>query len=69
MVAIDVDVEEPVVGADLLQLRVGVHQRLPVPQPDVVDGAAIVLAATETSDPVPPGMASPRFAGGCTPPG
>ena len=31
MVAIDVDVEEPVVGADLLQLRVGVHQRLPVP--------------------------------------
>ena len=31
MVAIDVDVEELVVGADFLQLRIGVEQRLPVP--------------------------------------
>jgi hypothetical protein len=31
MIAIHIDVEEPVVGADLLQLRVGVHQRLPIP--------------------------------------
>ena len=28
---------EFVVGADLLQLRVGVRQRLPVPQPDILD--------------------------------
>ena len=43
LVAINVDVEEPVIGADLLELRVGVQQRLPVPQPDVVDGFAVVL--------------------------
>ena len=43
IVAIDVDVEEPVVGKDLLQLRIGVHQRLPIPKPNVVDGPAVVL--------------------------
>ena len=32
---------EPVVGPDLLHLTVGVLRRLPVPQPDVVDGGLI----------------------------
>ena len=31
MVTIDIDVEKPVVGADLLQLRVGIQERSPVP--------------------------------------
>ena len=47
LVAIDVHVMELVVGPDLLQLSVGVHQRLPVPQPDVVDGRAVVLERLE----------------------
>ena len=46
-VAIDVDVKEPVVGADFLKLRIGVHQRLPVPQPDVVDGVVVGLQRLE----------------------
>ena len=48
MVAIDVDIEELVVGADLLQLRVGVHERLPVPQPNVVDRSGVVLQRLES---------------------
>src|SRR6516225_2214079 len=32
---------ELVIGPDLLQLTVGVDQRLPVPQPDVVDGGGV----------------------------
>ena len=46
-VAVDVHVMELVVGADLLQLRVGIHQRLPVPQPDVVDGRLVGLERLE----------------------
>ena len=46
-VAIDVDVVELVVGADFLQLGVCVHQRLPVPEPDVVDGRPVVLKRLE----------------------
>ena len=38
---------ELVVGADLLQLHVGVHQRLPVPQPDIVDGCLVGLECLE----------------------
>jgi hypothetical protein len=34
---------ELVVGADLLQLSVGIYQRLPVPQPYVVDGRLVSL--------------------------
>src|SRR5262249_29725034 len=40
-VAVDVDVVEAIIGPDLLYLAVGVHQRLPVPQTNVVDGRAI----------------------------
>ena len=46
-IAVDVHVEEFVVGPDLLELRVGVHQRLPVPQADVVDGRAVGLERGE----------------------
>ena len=42
MVAVDVDVEKTVVSADLLQLRIGGEQRAPVPEPDVVDGPAVL---------------------------
>ncbi len=47
VIAIDVHIIELVIGPDLLQLRVGIHQRLPVPQPDVVDGRAVVLERLE----------------------
>ena len=43
VIAIHVNVQEAVIGADFLQLGVGVHQRPPVPQPDVVDRPAILL--------------------------
>ena len=46
-IAVDVHVEEFVIGPDLLELGVGVHQRLPVPQPDVVDGRAVGLERGE----------------------
>ena len=42
MVAVDVDVDKTVVRADLLQLRIGGEQRAPVPEPDVVDGPAVL---------------------------
>ena len=38
---------ELVVGADLLQLHVGIHQRLPVPQPYIVDGCLVGLECLE----------------------
>src|SRR4029077_700202 len=38
---------ELVVGADFLQLGVCVHQGLPVPEPDVVDGRPVVLKRLE----------------------
>ena len=43
VVAIDVDVVELVVGADQLQLAVGVEQRLRVPEPDVLEGGPVAL--------------------------
>ena len=43
LVAVGVHVHELVVGADLLELRVGGKQRLVVPQPDVLDGAVVLL--------------------------
>src|SRR6516225_1166747 len=39
---------ELIVGADLLQLRVGVHQRLPVPQPYIVDSRLVGLECLES---------------------
>jgi hypothetical protein len=42
-VAIHVHVMKAVIGPDLLQLRIGIHQRLPVPQPDVVDRRLVGL--------------------------
>ena len=38
---------ELVVGPNLLQLSVGIHQRLPVPQPDIVDGRLVGLERLE----------------------
>src|SRR6516164_10833973 len=38
---------ELVVSADLLQLDVGIHQRLPVPQPYIVDGGFVRLKCFE----------------------
>jgi len=46
-VAIDVRREELVIGPDLLQLRIGIPQRLQIPQADVVDGRAIGLERGE----------------------
>ena len=46
-VAVDVHSEEFVVGPDFLQLCVGIHQRLHIPQADVVDGRAIGLKRGE----------------------
>ena len=46
-IAVDIHVEELVVGPDLLELGIGVHQRLPVPQADVVDGRAVGLERGE----------------------
>ena len=43
LVAIDVDVGEVVVGADLLDLAQRVLQRAPVPQPDVLQRFLVVL--------------------------
>src|SRR5258708_714323 len=38
---------ELVVGPDLLQLTVRMHQRLPVPQPDIVNGRLVGLKRLE----------------------
>ena len=48
-VAIDVDVEELVVGADLLKLAIGHEQRPIVPEPDVLDREAIALERARRS--------------------
>ena len=65
MVAIDVDVEEPVVGTDLLQLRIVLHQRLPIPKPNVVDGPAVVLERPKGEILFRGKMVSPRSGRGC----
>ena len=46
-IAVDVHVMEFVIGADFLQLHVGIHQRMPVPQPYVVDGCLVGLECLE----------------------
>src|SRR5437899_788984 len=46
-VAIDVKIMEFVVSADLLQLRVGVRQGQPVPQPDILDGRLVGVERLE----------------------
>src|SRR3974390_3334979 len=38
---------ELVIGADFLQLHIGVHQRMPVPQPYVVDGCLVSFESLE----------------------
>src|SRR5262249_18822372 len=47
LITIDIDVVELVICADLLQLGVGSHQRLPIPQPNVVDRRAVALKRLE----------------------
>ena len=42
-VAVDIDVREVVIGADLLELLVGPKQRAVVPQADVPDGVRVCL--------------------------
>ena len=34
---------EFIVSADFLQLRLGIHQRLPIPEPDIPDGRFVAL--------------------------
>ena len=46
-VAIDIHIMERVVGPNLLHLAVGIDQRLPVPQTNVVDGRCIGLERLE----------------------
>ena len=46
LIAIDIHVMELVVGSDLLQLSVRIHQRLPVPQANIVDGRPVGLERT-----------------------
>ena len=46
-IAVDIHVQELVIGPDFLELGIGVLQRPPVPQPDVVDGRAVGLERGE----------------------
>ena len=46
-VAINVEIIEFIVGADFLQLRVGIRQGQPIPQPDIVDGRLVGLQRLE----------------------
>ena len=46
-IAINVKIMEFVVGADLLQLRIGIRQRQPVPQPDIFDCRLVGLQRLE----------------------
>ena len=47
IVAVHNHIVELVVGPNLLRLGVSVHQRLPVPQPDIVDGRLVGLELLE----------------------
>ena len=47
-VAVDLDVVKLVVGAYFLQLGIGVHQRLPVPEPDIVNRGLVGLESLES---------------------
>ena len=46
-VAINVQIMEFVIGADLLQLGVGIRQGQPIPQPDIFDGRLVGLQRLE----------------------
>ena len=48
MVTIHIHIMELVVGPNFLQLTVGIHQRLPVPQPNVVNGRLVGLERLES---------------------
>jgi hypothetical protein len=51
-VAVHIHVLEFVVGTDFLQLHVCIHQRLPVPQPYIVDGRLVGLECLEGEVPI-----------------